>query len=84
MHLITADMSSTESSVTSQSAATRNAQTTAARDTVGSKVKMAGRARRFDVFLSYAEEDEEFAEEVRTRLVQENLRVFIPSQGKGW
>jgi len=39
-------------------------------------------SRKFDVFLSYAEEDEEFAEEVRTRLVRENLRVFIPSEGK--
>ena len=44
------------------------------------------RTTRFDVFLSYAEEDEEFVEELRTRLVQENLRVFIPSEGEdsGW
>ena len=42
------------------------------------------KSRKFDVFLSYAEEDEDFAEEVRTRLVRENLRVFIPSEGKGF
>ena len=40
----------------------------------GSGGAMGGaRTTRFDVFLSYAEEDEEFVEELRTRLVQENL-----------
>ena len=46
------------------------------------KLSMPNR-QKFDVFLSYAEEDEEFAEEVRTRLVRDlNLRIFIPSEGR--
>lgn len=41
------------------------------------------KTQRFDVFLSYAEEDEEFAEEMRSRLINNlNLRVFIPSEGQ--
>lgn len=39
-------------------------------------------SQRYDVFLSYAEEDKEFAEEMRSRLVgQAKLRVFVPSDG---
>ena len=41
------------------------------------------RSQQYDVFLSYAEEDWEFAEEMRSRLVsQAKLRVFVPSNGK--
>ena len=40
------------------------------------------KTHKYDVFLSYAEEDEEFAEEMRSRLINDaNLRVFIPSDG---
>lgn len=38
---------------------------------------------KYDVFLSYAEEDKEFAEEMRERLANTaRLRVFVPSDGK--
>jgi hypothetical protein len=41
------------------------------------------RSQQYDVFLSYAEEDWEFAEEMRSRLVREvKLRVFVPSDGE--
>ena len=41
------------------------------------------RREKYDVFLSFAQEDEEFAEEVRQRLItQANLRVFVPSEGQ--
>ena len=41
------------------------------------------RRQKYDVFLSFAQEDEEFAEEVRQRLMtQANLRVFVPSEGQ--
>ena len=41
------------------------------------------RSQRFDVFLSYAEEDQDFAEEVRHRIVSKlKLRVFVPSEGE--
>ena len=41
------------------------------------------RRQRYDVFLSFAQEDEEFAEEVRQRLInQANLRVFVPGEGQ--
>ena len=43
------------------------------------------RDRQFDVFLSFAEEDERFAEEVRLRLVENaGVRVFVPSAGESW
>jgi hypothetical protein len=38
------------------------------------------RSKQFDVFLSFSREDEEFAEEVRSRLTtQAHMRVFVPS-----
>ena len=41
------------------------------------------RDQQFDVFLSFAEEDERFAEEVRQRLVENtNAKVFVPSSGE--
>ena len=41
------------------------------------------RSQRFDVFLSFAEEDQDFAEEVRHRIVSKlKLRVFVPSEGE--
>lgn len=41
------------------------------------------RTHRYDVFLSFAEEDERFAEEVRLRLVENTgARVFVPSSGE--
>lgn len=41
------------------------------------------RSQKYDVFLSYAEEDSEFAEEMRRRLVTHaKLRVFVPSDGE--
>jgi hypothetical protein len=41
------------------------------------------RSQQYDVFLSYAEEDWEFAEEMRSRLVREvKLRVFVPLDGE--
>ena len=41
------------------------------------------RKQQFDVFLSFAEEDERFAEEVRQRLVENtNAKVFVPSSGE--
>ena len=41
------------------------------------------RNQRFDVFLSFAEEDQDFAEEVRHRIVSKlKLRVFVPSEGE--
>lgn len=40
-------------------------------------------SQRYDVFLSFAQEDEEFAEEVKQRLVtQASLRVFVPNDGQ--
>ena len=40
------------------------------------------KSQRFDVFLSFAEEDQDFAEEVRHRIVSKlKLRVFVPSEG---
>ncbi|CAI8056219.1 hypothetical protein GBAR_LOCUS30630 [Geodia barretti] len=40
------------------------------------------RSKQFDVFLSFSREDEEFAEEVRSRLAtQAQMRVFVPSDG---
>ncbi len=36
---------------------------------------------RYDVFLSYADEDSEFAKEMMKRLREAHLRVFIPSDG---
>lgn len=39
--------------------------------------------QKFDVFLSYAEEDKEFAEEMRLRLMNHaKLKIFVPSDGK--
>lgn len=39
--------------------------------------------QQYDVFLSFAEEDERFAEEVRQRLVENTkAKVFVPSSGK--
>jgi hypothetical protein len=41
------------------------------------------RSKQFDVFLSFSREDEEFAEEVRSRLTtQAHMRVFVPSDGE--
>ena len=41
------------------------------------------RSKQFDVFLSFSREDEEFAEEVRSRLAtQAQMRVFVPSDGE--
>ena len=41
------------------------------------------RQQRFDVFLSYAVEDQEFAEEVRDRLMNDvKVKVFVPVEGK--
>lgn len=41
------------------------------------------RSQRFDVFLSFAEEDQDFAEEVRHRIVSKlKFRVFVPSEGE--
>jgi hypothetical protein len=38
------------------------------------------RSKQFDVFLSFSQHDEEFAEEIRTRLTtQAHMRVFVPS-----
>jgi hypothetical protein len=38
------------------------------------------RSKQFDVFLSFSREDEEFAEEIRSRLTtQAQMRVFVPS-----
>lgn len=38
------------------------------------------RTQRYDVFLSFAREDEDFAEEVRQKLIKEaKLKVFVPS-----
>lgn len=40
------------------------------------------RSQQYDVFLSFAEEDKEFAEEMRSRLVSHaKLRVIVPSDG---
>lgn len=45
------------------------------------KMKESLTSQRFDVFLSFAEEDQEFAEEVRHRIVSKlKLRVFVPSE----
>ena len=39
--------------------------------------------KKYDVFLSYAEEDMEFAEEMRRRLIEHTkLRIFVPSDGR--
>ncbi|XP_064397730.1 myeloid differentiation primary response protein MyD88-like [Halichondria panicea] len=39
-------------------------------------------SHKYDVFLSFAEEDERFAEEVRLRLVENvGVKVFVPSSG---
>ena len=41
------------------------------------------RTQRYDVFLSFAREDEDFAEEVRQKLIKEaKLKVFVPSDGE--
>ncbi len=41
------------------------------------------RSQKYDVFLSFAEEDKEFAEEMRRRLISHaKLRVFVPSDGE--
>ena len=38
--------------------------------------------QRCDIFLSFAQEDREFAEEVKARLqTKKKLKVFIPSEG---
>lgn len=45
-------------------------------------VKESLESKRFDVFLSFAEEDKEFAEEVRHRIISKcKLKVFLPSEG---
>ena len=47
------------------------------------KIEESLRGQRFDVFLSFAEEDQDFAEEVRHRIVSKlKLRVFVPSDGE--
>ena len=39
-------------------------------------------SKRYDIFLSFAIEDREFAEEVKARLqTKKKLRVFMPSEG---
>ena len=56
----------------------------AARDESASvrDVKQKLREHQFDVFLSFAEEDQEFAEEVRHRIVSKlKLKVFVPAEG---
>ena len=41
------------------------------------------RSQKYDVFLSFAEQDKDFAEEMRRRLVSHaKLRVFVPSDGE--
>ena len=37
--------------------------------------------QRYDIFLSFAQGDRDFAEEVKTRLQTKRLKVFIPSEG---
>ena len=45
-------------------------------------VKERLKGQQFDVFLSFAEEDKEFAEEVRHRIVSKlKLKVFVPAEG---
>eukprot|EP00731_Ephydatia_muelleri_P032850 Em0024g394a len=40
--------------------------------------------QRCDIFLSFAQEDREFAEEVKARLqTKKKLKVFVPSEGMG-
>ena len=40
-------------------------------------------SQQYDVFLSFAKQDEEFAEEVRQKLkLRANLEIFVPSEGQ--
>ena len=72
-----------ESSQESRKGSSGNIQTASVGDVSHLRnVEESLKSQRFDVFLSFAEEDQEFAEEVRHRIVSKlKLRVFVPSEG---